>query len=91
MTRWLPELSRRNHLAGGFLAAKASLFPLLGWLWYLIMLLPVIGLVQVGLQSMADRYTDLPSIGLYVALAGEAGSSPGASPAGMEARGVRGS
>jgi tetratricopeptide (TPR) repeat protein len=39
---------------------------LVGWLWFFIMLLPVIGLVQVGIQSMADRYTYLPSIGLIV-------------------------
>ena len=37
-----------------------------GWLWFLVMLLPVIGLVQVGMQSMADRYTYLPSIGLFI-------------------------
>src|SRR6266436_473608 len=37
-----------------------------GWLWYLGMLVPVIGLVQVGWQSRADRYTYLPQIGLYV-------------------------
>lgn len=40
-----------------------------GWLWFLGMLLPVIGLVQVGLQAMADRYTYLPSIGLFVVAA----------------------
>ena len=39
-----------------------------GWLWYLGMLLPVIGLVQVGGQSYADRYTYLPTIGLTIAL-----------------------
>jgi tetratricopeptide (TPR) repeat protein len=38
---------------------------LVGWLWYLGMLVPVIGLVQVGLQAHADRYTYLPQIGLY--------------------------
>jgi tetratricopeptide (TPR) repeat protein len=42
---------------------------LVGWLWYLGMLLPVIGLVQVGVQAMADRYTYLPQIGLVLALA----------------------
>ncbi len=42
---------------------------LTGWLWYLGTLVPVIGLVQVGLQSIADRYTYLPSIGLFVMLA----------------------
>ena len=41
---------------------------LVGWLWYLIMLLPVIGLVQVGVGAMADRYTYLPSIGLVIML-----------------------
>ena len=40
-----------------------------GWLWYLGMLVPVIGLVQVGEQARADRYTYLPQIGLYLALA----------------------
>jgi hypothetical protein len=37
-----------------------------GWWWYLITLLPVIGLVQVGVQSTADRYTYIPSIGLFI-------------------------
>lgn len=41
---------------------------LVGWLWYLIMLLPVIGIVEVGLQGHADRYTYLPQVGLYIAL-----------------------
>ena len=39
---------------------------LVGWLWYLGTLVPVIGLVQVGQQSMADRYTYLPTIGVLV-------------------------
>lgn len=42
---------------------------LVGWLWFLGMLLPVIGLVQVGDQSLADRYSYLPSIGLTLAAA----------------------
>jgi tetratricopeptide (TPR) repeat protein len=37
-----------------------------GWFWYLVMLLPVIGLIQVGSQAHADRYTYLPQIGLYL-------------------------
>ena len=41
---------------------------MVGWLWYLGMLVPVIGLVQVGNQSHADRYTYLPQIGLYIAI-----------------------
>ncbi|HZA38419.1 MAG TPA: tetratricopeptide repeat protein [Candidatus Baltobacteraceae bacterium] len=39
-----------------------------GWGWYLIMLLPVIGLVQVGEQALADRYTYLPQIGIALAI-----------------------
>lgn len=39
-----------------------------GWLWYLIMLVPVIGILHVGNQSSADRYTYLPLIGLFVAV-----------------------
>lgn len=40
---------------------------LAGWLWYLITLVPVIGLVQVGMQAAADRYTYLPLIGIFMA------------------------
>ncbi len=47
------------------------------WLWYLVMLVPVIGIVQVGSQSHADRYTYLPTIGLLLAL--------GAALAGLQA------
>jgi tetratricopeptide (TPR) repeat protein len=39
-----------------------------GWLWFLGMLVPVIGLVQAGEQARADRYTYLPSVGLFVAV-----------------------
>jgi tetratricopeptide (TPR) repeat protein len=40
-----------------------------GWLWYLGMLVPVIGLVHVGRQLMADRYTYFPAIGIFILLA----------------------
>jgi len=40
-----------------------------GWLWYLGTLVPVIGLVQVGGQAMADRYTYIPHIGLFIVIA----------------------
>jgi tetratricopeptide (TPR) repeat protein len=40
----------------------------MGWFWFGITLLPVIGLVQVGLQSMADRYTYVPATGLFAAV-----------------------
>jgi protein O-mannosyl-transferase len=44
-------------------------YVLAGWLWYLVTLLPVIGLVQAGEQAMADRYTYVPLIGPFVAAA----------------------
>ena len=50
------QIRRRPHL-------------LVGWLWYLGTLVPVIGLMQVGGQAMADRYTYLPLIGIYMAVA----------------------
>jgi Flp pilus assembly protein TadD len=40
-----------------------------GWLWYIGTLVPVIGLVQVGSQAMADRYTYVPLIGVFIAIA----------------------
>jgi tetratricopeptide (TPR) repeat protein len=39
-----------------------------GWFWYLGTLIPVIGLVQVGLQSMADRYVYIPGVGLFIGM-----------------------
>jgi tetratricopeptide (TPR) repeat protein len=39
-----------------------------GWFWFMGMLVPVIGIVQVGLQAMADRYTYLPAVGLQIAI-----------------------
>lgn len=48
-------------------AAKQP-YLIVGWLWFLGTLVPVIGLVQVGGQAMADRYHYLPSIGLFLAL-----------------------
>ena len=53
LTLW--QVRRRPYLA-------------VGWLWYVGMLLPVIGLIQVGSQGYADRYTYLPVIGLGVAV-----------------------
>ena len=47
---------------------KKNPYLLVGWFWYLVMLVPVIGIIQVGLQGRADRYTYLPQIGLSVAL-----------------------
>jgi tetratricopeptide (TPR) repeat protein len=47
---------------------KQRPYLLTGWLWYLVMLVPVIGLVQVGEQGHADRYAYLPHIGLFLAV-----------------------
>jgi len=47
---------------------RRSPWLLMGWLWFLGTLVPVIGLVQVGNQSMADRYFYWPSIGLFAAI-----------------------
>ncbi len=40
-----------------------------GWLWYLVTLLPVIGIVQVGAQARADRYTYVPLVGIFIGIA----------------------
>jgi hypothetical protein len=55
----------------GVVAYQAQRRPwlLVGWCWYLVTLLPVIGIVQVGRQGMADRYTYIPLIGISMALA----------------------
>ena len=59
-------------LAGISVAAialrRAHPYILVGWLWFLGTLVPVIGLVQVGMQSMADRYSYVPSIGILLVL-----------------------
>ncbi|MGA2172869.1 MAG: tetratricopeptide repeat protein [Sedimentisphaerales bacterium] len=42
---------------------------IVGWFWYLVTLVPVIGIVQVGAQAMADRYTYVPLTGLFIIIA----------------------
>jgi hypothetical protein len=66
---WLVAFS--IALVGAITIAAVALgrkrrYMLVGWFWYLIMLVPVLGIVQVGLQGHADRYTYLPHIGLYL-------------------------
>lgn len=65
----------RVVLVGGFLAAISFLafrlrrsqpYLIVGWLWFLGVLVPMIGLVQVGAQWMADRYTYISTIGLFI-------------------------
>ena len=48
---------------------RQAAFVAVGWFWFVGTLIPVTGLVQVGTQSMADRYTYLPSIGIFVIIA----------------------
>ncbi|HEU6447349.1 MAG TPA: tetratricopeptide repeat protein [Verrucomicrobiae bacterium] len=52
-----------------WLMRKQNPFLLTGWLWFLGTLVPVIGLVKVGDAAMADRYTYLPAIGIFIAVA----------------------
>ncbi|HVM49872.1 MAG TPA: tetratricopeptide repeat protein [Candidatus Acidoferrum sp.] len=66
---------------------------LVGWLWYLGTLVPVIGLVQAGMQSMADRYSYIPSIGLLLMVVWGGWAliravTPSAAPAGLPPAGA---
>jgi tetratricopeptide (TPR) repeat protein len=68
-------------VTGAFARARRSRPHLLaGWSWFLIAALPVIGLVQVGNQAYADRYTYLPAIGLLLAFVFELGARAAAAP-----------
>ncbi len=71
--------------AGFARIARTRPYWIVGWLWYLLALLPVIGLVQVGLQARADRYTYLTQIGLTIALAWGAHDLLGRTLAGRKA------
>lgn len=51
-----------------FISLRRRPYLAVGWLWFLGTLIPVIGLVQVGSQSMADRYTYVPLIGIFIAM-----------------------
>lgn len=51
------------------MAFKRCPFLIVGWVWYIVTLVPVIGLVQVGSQAMADRYTYVPLIGIFIVIA----------------------
>ncbi len=71
-------VSTWQAIAAGLLLAGVSAFAIharerrpfwfVGWFWYLVTLMPVIGIVQVGLQARADRYTYIPLIGLAIVL-----------------------
>jgi protein O-mannosyl-transferase len=67
------EVALAGTLVAGLSAAavwqwRKQPWLLVGWLWYLAMLLPVAGIIQVGIQAHADRYTYLPQIGIYMAV-----------------------
>jgi len=69
---WKPTLAALFLIAVSAVAVRfIKKFPLgaVGWFWYLGTLVPVIGLVQVGDQSMADRYAYIPFMGIYMVLA----------------------
>jgi protein O-mannosyl-transferase len=54
---------------------------LFGWLWFLITLIPVIGIIQVGVQAMAERYTYIPIIGIFISVVWLVGDATAKSPA----------
>ena len=70
-----------TFIVGGSIAAarsaRARRHVTFGWLWYVGTLVPVIGLVQVGMQARADRYTYVPLIGLFVAIVWECAERAG--------------
>jgi tetratricopeptide (TPR) repeat protein len=59
---------------------RSNPYLLVGWLWYVGTLVPVIGLVQAGEQAMADRFTYVPLVGIFLAVAWALPSAPLASP-----------
>jgi len=71
-----------------FAARKHRPWLLTGWLWFLGTLVPVLGLIQVGLQGMADRYSYLPLTGLFIAISWEIGSRPSRTGRSRTVRGV---
>ncbi len=66
---WMPLVSALILIVISALVVRGARrrpYLLVGWIWYVVTLVPVIGLVQVGSQAMADRYTYLPSIGVLI-------------------------
>jgi protein O-mannosyl-transferase len=81
-------IATASALAVRFVLAKPHLF--VGWFWFLGTLVPMIGLVQVGSQSRADRYMYLPLIGLALAVGVEARELARRRPAWLHAIGAAG-
>ena len=68
--QWIVSLAVLAVISGLVVwQARRRPYLLFGWLWYLGTLVPVIGLVQVGEQAMADRYTYVPLVGIFIMLA----------------------
>jgi protein O-mannosyl-transferase len=71
-SHWRPSVVAVSGLLLLLITAVAMLYRrqcpwvLIGWMWFTVTLLPVIGLIQVGWQSIADRYTYIPSIGIFI-------------------------
>jgi len=90
---WLAGIAALGLIvATGLCISTARKHPYLivGWLWYLVTLVPVIGLIQVGMQARADRYLYLPQIGLTLALAWGARSTFASTPKGRSALALAG-
>ncbi|HEY5229043.1 MAG TPA: tetratricopeptide repeat protein [Opitutaceae bacterium] len=88
---WEPVLAA--GLLAGVTAAAIALarrkpYLLVGWLWFVGTLVPVIGLVQVGGQSMADRYTYVPLVGIFIMAAWGLADLAGSRAAGQQAAGI---
>src|SRR6185436_17116016 len=66
---WATAAALIAATVGAMRAARRAPYVTVGWSWYLVTLLPVIGIVQVGTQAMADRYMYVPAIGLFLAAA----------------------
>jgi len=89
----LSETLLAGALLAGITAAAVALarrrpYLLVGWLWFAGTLLPVIGLVQVGGQSMADRYSYVPLIGVFIMATWAAGDAAASLPHGRPALGA---
>jgi Tfp pilus assembly protein PilF len=73
-------------ITGIVLKFRAKGYLVTGWLWFLGTLVPVIGLIQVGDQAMADRYAYIPLIGIFVMIAWGAADLADARPIGVAPR-----
>jgi tetratricopeptide (TPR) repeat protein len=70
-TSWMPWMAAFCLILVTVLVIwlKKQRYLVVGWLWYMGTLIPVIGIVQVGVQAMADRYTYIPLIGIFLMIA----------------------